>query len=69
MPSRQFETTTDPRSPGSPWPRPEAAKFLRVSIRHLIRLGDANKIKQIRFGRRVFIPDVEVQRLASQGSK
>jgi excisionase family DNA binding protein len=56
-----------PRPSGAPWAFADAAQFLSVSLRHLIRLADANKVKSIRFGRRRMIPDSEVQRLASEG--
>lgn len=62
--------TPDPapaRPPGSPWPVPEAARFLGVSERHLYRLIDANKVRSLRIGRRRLIPAAEVERLATRG--
>jgi excisionase family DNA binding protein len=56
------------RLPGSPWPLAVAAKFLGVSHRHLVRLIDAGKVKSIRLGRRVLIADVELRRVASEGT-
>lgn len=56
-----------PRPTGSPWPLIDAARFLGVSHRHLVRLIDAEKVKSIRFGRRVLIADAELQRIASEG--
>jgi excisionase family DNA binding protein len=56
-----------PRPPGAPWPIPDAARFLSVSVRHLHRLLDAGKVKSVRLGRRRLIPDSEVQRLARSG--
>jgi excisionase family DNA binding protein len=55
------------RPAGSPWSLSEAAKFLGLSHRHLVRLIDAGKVKPIRFGRRVLIADAEVRRLATEG--
>jgi len=60
-------TPTHPRSPGSPWSIPEAAKFLTISKRHLYRLIDANKVRSLRIGRRRLIPAAEVERIAKQG--
>lgn len=56
------------RPVGGPWPLPEAARFLSVSARHLVRLADAGKLNSIRIGARRFIPDAEVQRLAREGA-
>lgn len=57
------------RPDGSPWPFPDAARFLAVSLRHLTRLADANKVKTIRFGRRRMVADAEVKRLAAEGCR
>jgi excisionase family DNA binding protein len=51
----------------SPWPIPDAAKFLRVSPRHLTRLITADRVKSITIGRRRLIPAAEVRRIADQG--
>jgi excisionase family DNA binding protein len=56
------------RPEGGPWPIADAANFLCVSLRHLVRLADAQKVKTIRFGRRRMIPDAEVRRLATEGA-
>jgi len=53
---------------GSPWPLIDAARYLKVSHRHLVRLIDADKVKTIRFGRRRLIPAAELERLALEGS-
>jgi excisionase family DNA binding protein len=55
------------RPPGSPWPIPEAARFLAVSPRHLWRLIHNGEVRSIRFGRRVLVPAEELERLAKQG--
>jgi excisionase family DNA binding protein len=55
------------RPAGAPWPIPDAAGYLAVSTRHLIRLIDAGKVRSIRLGRRVLIPDAEVRRIAAEG--
>jgi excisionase family DNA binding protein len=56
-----------PRPAGSPWPLPDAARFLTVSERHLYRLIDMGKVRSVRLGRRRLIPDDEVRRLARDG--
>lgn len=55
------------RPPGSPWPIPDAAAFLAISDRHLWRLIDGGRVRAIRIGRRVLVPDAEMQRLAREG--
>jgi excisionase family DNA binding protein len=55
------------RPEGAPWPIADAADYLCVSLRHLVRLADAQKVKTIRFGRRRMVPDFEVRRLAAEG--
>ena len=55
------------RPDGAPWAIPDAAAFLGVSARHLLRLLDAEKVRSVRLGRRRLIPDDEVRRLARQG--
>jgi len=52
---------------GSPWPFAEAARYLGVSVRHLHRLADLERVRTIRLGRRRLVPDGEVQRLARDG--
>jgi excisionase family DNA binding protein len=67
-----FQATPPPltgRPDGSPWPFPDAARFLAVSLRHLTRLADANQVKTIRLGRRRLVPDAEVKRLAAEGTR
>lgn len=61
------ESTPRQRTPGAPWPIPDAAEFLSVSARHLQRLMDSRKVQSISFGRRRLIADGEVQRLAREG--
>lgn len=55
------------RMEGSPWSVADAAAFLAVSPRHLLRLIEAKKVKSILLGRRRLIPDAEVRRIASEG--
>jgi excisionase family DNA binding protein len=55
------------RPEGAPWPIADAADYLCVSLRHLVRLADAQKVKTMRFGRRRMVPDDEVRRLAAEG--
>jgi len=61
--------STAGRPAGAPWPIPDAASYLAVSMRHLIRLIDAGKVRSIRLGRRVLIPADEIARLAREGCK
>jgi excisionase family DNA binding protein len=56
------------RPAGSPWPIPAAAAYLSVSERHLWRLIDASRVRTIRLGRRVLVPDSEVRRVAAEGA-
>lgn len=51
----------------SPRSFPDAAEFLRVSVRHLQRLADAGRVRTIRLGRRRLLPADEVERLARDG--
>ncbi len=53
---------------GSPWPILSAARHLGISDKHLRRLIDAGLVRVIHFGRRVFVPDSEMRRLAENGA-
>lgn len=53
--------------PGKPWTIPEAAQHLTISDRHLWRQIDACRVRAIRIGRRVVIPDDEMVRLMREG--
>lgn len=55
------------RPMGAPWTLRQAADYLGVSERHLARLEAAKLVRVIRLGRRVLVPDAEVQRLATEG--
>lgn len=57
-----------PRQAGAPWAFADAAKHLNISLRHLIRLADAGRVRSIKFSRRRLIPAAELERLASEGS-
>ncbi|HKB03298.1 MAG TPA: helix-turn-helix domain-containing protein [Gemmataceae bacterium] len=57
------------RPAGAPWPFQEAAEFLRISVRHLIRLADQDKVRTIWLGRRRLVADSEVRRLATEGCR
>ncbi len=56
------------REAGAPWPILTAARHLGISDKHLRRLIDAGAVRVIRFGRRVFVPDAELRRLAEDGT-
>ena len=60
---------TPVRETGSPWPLSEAASYLRISTRHLLRLIGDGRIKSIRIGRRAFVSDPEVTRISVEGVK
>jgi excisionase family DNA binding protein len=68
MPTSEPPDPIEARPTGAPWPFAEAAAYLSVSLRHLVRLADAEKVKTIRLGRRRMIPDSEVRRLATEGT-
>lgn len=53
---------------GAPWSVLAAARHLGISDKHLRRLVDAGAVRVIRFGRRVFVPDAELRRLAEDGA-
>lgn len=55
------------RPHGKPWPIPEASEFLCVAVRTMHRWIKASRIRVIRLGGRVFIPDSEVRRIAEYG--
>jgi hypothetical protein len=54
-------------APGAPWSFADASHYLQISDRHLGRLADDAKVKSFRLGRRRFIPDAELRRLAEEG--
>ncbi|WP_020476358.1 helix-turn-helix domain-containing protein [Zavarzinella formosa] len=64
-----IESALPTRPDGSPWPAKEAAGYLRISYRHLLRLIDAGKVKSIRYGRKLLVPSHELERLAKEGAK
>ena len=55
------------RLPGAPWSVRDAAKFLGISERHLIRLIEDAKVGSFLLGRRRLIADAEVRRVAEGG--
>ena len=56
------------RQPGSPWSIRDAAEFLRISPRHLIRLIEVGEVPSFKLGRRRFIADAELRRVAQGGA-
>ena len=54
--------------PAPPWPLAEAWRFLHVSERHFRRLIRAGKVRSIKIGERVLVPDAEVRRVAEHGT-
>ena len=57
-----------PRPRGKPWPVDELSVHLGISDRHLRRLITAGKLRVVRIGRRVLIPDDEATRLCTEGT-
>ena len=57
----------DRRQTGAPWSVRDAAKFLGISERHLIRLIEDAKVGSFLLGRRRLIADAEVRRVAEGG--
>ncbi|QEL14036.1 helix-turn-helix domain-containing protein [Limnoglobus roseus] len=64
LPSKPMPTD---RLPGQPWPIADAAKFFALSIRSLTRAAEAGKLRVVRIGRLVYVPDAEVRRVANDG--
>ncbi|WP_020470482.1 excisionase family DNA-binding protein [Zavarzinella formosa] len=58
---------TSQHQPGSPWSVRDAAKYLGISERHLIRLIDDSKVSSFMLGRRRLIADAELHRVAEGG--
>jgi excisionase family DNA binding protein len=52
---------------GQPWTLDEAAAYLRVCRRHLVRLADDGRIRTIYVGRRRLVPYAELMRVAAEG--
>ena len=63
-----FSESKSSRRPGAPWPILDAAAHLGISDRHLRRLIDEQRIRVIRLGRRVMVPDAEMRRVADEGT-
>jgi AraC-like DNA-binding protein len=61
---RHDQTT---RLPGAPWALIDAANHLGISVRHLHRLIEAQKVQSFKLGRRRMLADREVQRIACEG--
>ena len=56
------------RAEGAPWTLAEAAAHLQLSRKPIERLAAAGKIKVIRIGSRVFVPDGEMKRITRDGT-
>lgn len=66
----KMSKTTAPaveRAAGKPWTVRDAAEFLGVHPRTIQRAIDANKVRPVRFGRKVMLPDAVVRKLATEG--
>ena len=55
------------RPKGAPWSFADAAKWLGISHRHLVRISDAGWLRDVRYGRRRMIPAAELERFAAEG--
>ncbi len=55
------------RTPGQPWSLNDAAAFFGICRKSVERMIRDQKVKAIRFGTRVMLPDSEVKRVAEQG--
>jgi hypothetical protein len=55
------------RRDGAPWPIAEAAAFFNRSVRSLTRDAAEGKLKLIKLGRLVYVPDAEMRRIANDG--
>lgn len=69
MPNLSTGRLAPEHQPGSPWSIREAANFLTVSERHLLRLIEDGKMASFKLGRRRLIADAEVRRVAEGGAK
>lgn len=61
------KTEQTERRPGQPWPLAEAATYFNRSERSLRRDAEEGKLKVIRIGRLVYVPDAEMKRVANEG--
>jgi hypothetical protein len=61
-------TSTPARPAGKPWSIREFAGFLGCSERHVGTCAADGRIRIIRVGARVFIPDDEAQRIFREGT-
>lgn len=58
------ETT---RAPGKPWALDDLAEYLGLSRKTLERAAREGRLKTIRFGARVMVPDAEAKRVSEEG--
>lgn len=58
------ESATESRQP---WPLLEAARYLRVSVSTLKRAEKTGTLRMVRIGKRVFLTDEELRRVAREG--
>jgi excisionase family DNA binding protein len=52
---------------GAPWSISEAAKHLGLCERTIRRLIENKRVRAIKFGRRLMIPDQEIKRISETG--
>lgn len=55
------------REPGKPWELPEVAEFFHICLATAQRAGRSGRLRTIKVGRRVLVPDDEVRRAAAEG--
>jgi hypothetical protein len=63
-PSESFSRATPHHAEGAPWNFQDAARYLGISERHLANLADRKEVATFRLGRRRFVADAELRRLA-----
>ena len=55
------------REAGKPWELAEVSEFFNVCLATAQRAGRSGRLRTIRVGRRVLVPDDEVRRAAAEG--
>jgi excisionase family DNA binding protein len=61
------DRTSETRPTGKPWSYREAAQALGVCEVTVARAARGGRIKSLRVGSRVFVPDAELRRLQVEG--
>ncbi|QEL20538.1 hypothetical protein [Limnoglobus roseus] len=64
-----YKDVPEVRQPGEPWSMKEATKYLKCCVRTISNAENTGRIRLIRIGTRVLVPDTELQRVAREGLK